>query len=78
MNIIRKVPKVGDIFIIVDGKKRFISGSECTEEFINKQQAVGVVYNVSRTTFDVVAGVNNKKFPWSIACDFEITASHPS
>lgn len=73
MNIIRKVPKVGDIFIIVDGKKRFISGSECTEEFINKQQAVGVVYNVSRTTFDVVAGVNNKKFPWSIACDFEIT-----
>ena len=73
MNIIRKVPKVGDIFIIVDGKKRFISGSECTEEFINKQQAVGVVYNVSRTTFDVVAGVNNKTFPWSIACDFEIT-----
>lgn len=73
MNIIKKVPKVGDIFIIVDGKKRFISGSECTEEFINKQQAVGVVYNVSRTTFDVVAGVNDKKFPWSIACDFEIT-----
>ena len=73
MNIIRKVPKVGDIFIIVDGKKRFISGSECTEEFINKQQAVGVVYNVSRTTFDVVAGVNDKIFPWSIACDFEIT-----
>lgn len=73
MNTIKKVPKVGDIFIIVDGKKRFISGSECTEEFINKQQAVGVVYNVSRTTFDVVAGVNNKKFPWSIACDFEIT-----
>lgn len=73
MNIIRKVPKVGDIFIIVDGKKRFISGSECTEEFINKQKAVGVVYNVSRTTFDVVAGVNNKQLPWSIACDFEIT-----
>ena len=68
MNIIKKVPKVGDIFIIVDGKKRFISGSECTEEFINKQQAVGVVYNVSRTTFDVVAGVNDKNFPWSIAC----------
>lgn len=74
MNIIKKVPKVGDIFIIVDGKKRFISGSECTEEFINKQQAVGVVYNVSRTTFDVVAGVNDKMFPYTIATDFEITA----
>ena len=73
MNIIKKVPKVGDIFIIVDGKKRFISGSECTEEFINKQQAVGVVYNVSRTTFDVVAGVNDKMFPYTIAADFEIT-----
>ena len=73
MNTIKKIPEVGDIFIIVDGKKRFISGSECTEEFINKQQAVGVVYNVSRTTFDVVAGVNDKMFQYTIAGDLEIT-----
>lgn len=74
MNTIKKIPEVGDIFIIVDGKKRFVSGSDCTTEFIDSQQAVGVVYNVQGKTFDVVAGVNNITFPWSIACDFEITA----
>ena len=73
MNTIKKIPEVGDIFIIVDGKKRFVSGSDCTTEFIDSQQAVGVVYNVNGKTFDVVAGVNNKIFPWSVACDFEIT-----
>ena len=73
MNTIKKIPEVGDIFIIVDGKKRFVSGSDCTTEFIDSQQAVGVVYNVQGKTFDVVAGVNNLSFPWSIACDFEIT-----
>ena len=73
MNTIKKIPEVGDIFIIVDGKKRFVSGSDCTTEFIDSQQAVGVVYNVNGKTFDVVAGVNNLTFPWSIACDFEIT-----
>ena len=73
MNTIKKIPEVGDIFIIVDGKKRFVSGSDCTTEFIDSQQAVGVVYNVQGNTFDVVAGVNNLTFPWSIACDFEIT-----
>lgn len=73
MNTIKKIPEVGDIFIIVDGKKRFVSGSDCTTEFIDSQQAVGVVYNVQGKTFDVVAGVNNITFPWSIACDFEIT-----
>lgn len=74
MNTIKKIPEVGDIFIIVDGKKRFVSGSDCTTEFIDQQQAVGVVYDVNGKTFDVVAGVNNITFPWSIACDFEITA----
>ena len=73
MNTIKKIPEVGDIFIIVDGKKRFVSGSDCTTEFIDSQQAVGVVYNVQGKTFDVVAGVNNLSFPWHIACDSEIT-----
>ena len=72
MNTVKLYPSVGDIFIIVDGKKRFVSGADATEEFINKQQAVGVVYDVHGRSFDVVAGVNNKTFPWSVACDFEI------
>ena len=72
MNTVKLYPSVGDIFIIVDGKKRFVSGADATEEFINKQQAVGVVYDVHGRLFDVVAGVNNKVFPWSVACDFEI------
>ena len=72
-NVIRKIPKYGDIFIIQEGKKRFVVGSTATKEFIDSQQAVGVVYDVNGKTFDVVAGVNDKVFPWSIACDFEIT-----
>lgn len=72
MNTVKLYPSVGDIFIIVDGKKRFVSGADATEEFINKQQAVGVVYDVHGRLFDVVAGVNDKAFPWSVACDFEI------
>ena len=74
MNTIKKIPEVGDIFIIVDGKKRFVSGSDCTKEFIDSQQAVGVVYNVQGKTFYVVGGVNNVSKKWSQACDFEITA----
>lgn len=72
MNTVKLYPSVGDIFIIVDGKKRFVSGADATEEFINKQQAVGVVYDVHGRLFDVVSGVNDKTFPWSVACDFEI------
>ena len=74
MNTIKKIPEVGDIFIIVDGKKRFVSGSDCTKEFIDSQQAVGVVYNVQGKTFYVVGGVNTVGQKWSQACDFEITA----
>ena len=74
MNTIKKIPEVGDIFIIVDGKKRFVSGSDCTKEFIDSQQAVGVVYNVQGKTFYVVGGVNNVSKKWSQACDYEITA----
>lgn len=74
MNTIKKIPEVGDIFIIVDGKKRFVSGSDCTKEFIDQQQAVGVVYYVQGKTFYVVAGNNTTGKKWSQACDFEITA----
>lgn len=71
---VRRYPKYGDIFFIENGKKRFIAGADITTEEANSLQAVGVVYDVNGKTFDVVAGVNNLTFPWSIACDFEITA----
>ena len=72
---VRRYPKFGDIFFIDEnGNKRFVAGSDVTTEEANALQAVGVVYNVQGKTFDVVAGVNNITFPWSIACDFEITA----
>ena len=72
---VRRYPKFGDIFFIDEnGQKRFVAGSDVTTEEANALQAVGVVYNVQGKTFDVVAGVNNITFPWSIACDFEITA----
>ena len=74
MNTIKKIPEVGDIFIIVDGKKRFVSGSDCTTEFINQQQAVGVVYYVQGKTFYVVAGNNTTTKKWSAVADYEITA----
>ena len=71
---VRRYPKFGDIFFIDEnGQKRFVAGSDVTTEEANALQAVGVVYNVQGKTFDVVAGVNNITFPWSIACDFEIT-----
>lgn len=71
---VRRYPKYGDIFFIENGKKRFIAGADITTEEANSLQAVGVVYDVKGKVFDVVAGVNDKVFPWSIACDFEITA----
>ena len=71
---VRRYPKFGDIFFIDEnGNKRFVAGSDVTTEEANALQAVGVVYNVQGKIFDVVAGVNNITFPWSIACDFEIT-----
>ena len=71
---VRRYPKFGEIFFIDEnGNKRFIAGSDVTTEEANALQAMGVVYNVQGKTFDVVAGVNNITFPWSIACDFEIT-----
>ena len=74
---VRKYPKFGDIFFIENGEKRFVQGADITTEEANSLQAVGVVYNVQGKLFDVVAGVNNTSLPWSVACDFEITAIPP-
>ena len=71
---VRKYPKFGDIFFIENGEKRFVQGADITTEEANSLQAIGVVYNVQGKLFDVVAGVNNTSLPWSVACDFEITA----
>lgn len=71
---VRRYPKFGDIFFIDEnGNKRFVAGSDVTTEEADALQAVGVVYNVQGKIFDVVAGVNDLTFQWSIACDFEIT-----
>lgn len=69
---IRRYPRVGDIFFIQDGKKLFVSGADVTNDEADALQAVGVVYDVHGRLYDVVAGVNDKTFPWSVACDFEI------
>ena len=74
MNTIKKIPEVGDIFIIVDGKKRFVSGSDCTKEFIDSQQAVGVVFHTMGKRFLVVGGQNTTAKKWSAVADYEITA----
>lgn len=71
---VRKYPKFGDIFFIENGEMRFVQGADITTEEADSLQAVGVVYNVQGKLFDVVAGVNNTSLPWSVACDFEITA----
>lgn len=57
-NTIKKLPSCGDIFVIIKGKQRFIAGEDATKEFIDKQQAVGVVFYVNGKTFKVVAGNN--------------------
>ncbi|MGM9760226.1 MAG: hypothetical protein ACI30I_08975 [Parabacteroides sp.] len=71
---VRKYPKYGDIFFIEDGKMRFVQGADITNGQADSLQAVGVVYDVHGKLFDVVAGQNTVTQPWSIACDFEITA----
>ena len=74
MNTVKLYPEYGDIFFIdKDGNKRFV-GQDATTEFVNSIDAVGVVYDVNGRTFSVVAGVNDQKFPASIACDYEITS----
>lgn len=60
--------------IIVDGKRRFVRGSECTTEFIDTQDAVGVVFFVQGNRFWIVGGVNNQTKKFSAVADYEITA----
>lgn len=75
MNIlIKQRPEVGDIMIIVDGERRFVRGSECTKEFIDTQDAVGVVFFVQGNRFWIVGGVNNQTKRFSAVADYEITA----
>ena len=72
MNTIKKYPAVGDIAILVDGKMRFV-GQDATKEFIDKQQAIGVVYFTQGSHVKLVGGQNDQTKPWSCVCDFEIT-----
>lgn len=73
-NLIKQRPEVGDIMIIVDGKRRFVRGSECATEFIDTQDAVGVVFFVQGNRFWIVGGVNNQSRQFSAVADYEITA----
>lgn len=72
-NTIKTRPSVGDIMIIVDGKKRFL-GEDATSEFVNTQQCIGVVYDVQGNFVRIVGGVNNQSKQWSCVADYEITA----
>lgn len=73
-NLIRKFPKVGDIFFIQDGEKRFIAGADATKTFIDTLDAVGVVFHTMGKRFLVVGGQNTTTKKWSQVADYEITA----
>ena len=57
-NILKDRPSVGDIVVILNGKKKFVSGTECTSDFINSLDAVGVVYSVQGNLVRIVGGSN--------------------
>ena len=71
MNTIKKYPEVGDIVIKVGDDIRFL-GQDATPEFIETQQAVGVVYFVCGNHVKIVGGINDTQQPWSCVADFEI------
>ena len=73
-NIIKDRPSVGDIVVILNGKKKFVSGAQCTSDFINSLDAVGVVYNVQGNLVRIVGGSNTTGKQWSCVADYEITA----
>lgn len=73
-NILKDRPSVGDIVVILNGKKKFVSGADCTSDFINSLDAVGVVYNVQGNLVRIVGGVNTTGKQWSCVADYEITA----
>lgn len=71
MNTVKIYPSVGDIAILVDGKIRFV-GQDATSDFIEKQQAIGVVYFTQGSHVKVVAGKNDVSQKWSCVADYEI------
>lgn len=73
-NIIKNRPSVGDIAILLNGEKKFISGADCTSDFINSQQCIGTVYDVQGDLVRIVGGVNSETKQWSCVADYEITA----
>lgn len=73
-NLIRKFPKVGDIFFIQNGQKRFIAGADATKAFVDTLDAVGVVFHTMGKRFLVVGGQNTTGKKWSAVADYEITA----
>lgn len=54
-----------------DGQIRF-AGQDATPEWVETQQAVGVVYYVNGNHVKVVAGKNDVTLPWSCVADYEI------
>lgn len=72
VNVIKKFPRVGDFFVVINGKKRFIDAENVTSELINALPVVGKVYYVQGRFFRYVSGVNNHAEKWSDVCDFRI------
>lgn len=72
-NTIKTRPSVGDIIIIVDGKKRFVAGDDATSEFINQQQCLGVVYDVQGNYVRFIGGENNSSVKASLVFRYKIT-----
>lgn len=73
MNALKNRPSVGDIIVILNGEKKFVSGSDCTKSFIDSQDCIGVVYNVQGNLVRYVGGKNNQGKKWSCVADYEIT-----
>lgn len=73
MNALKNRPSVGDIVVILNGEKKFVSGSDCTKSFIDSQDCIGVVYNVQGNLVRYVGGNNTQGKQWSCVADYEIT-----
>ena len=71
-NVSRKRPKVGDFYVKINGKKRFIDPYTATSELVNSIPVVGKVYRVRGKKFYFVGGVNNHSEQWSNVCDYQI------
>lgn len=72
VNVVKKFPKVGDFFVVINGKKRFVDAESVTAELINELPVVGKVYDVQGRFFRFVGGVNDQAKKWSDVCDFSI------